>query len=346
MSMPNVLRAARKPAAIAAIVGLAGSGLSGALPSAQAAAHALRTTGTVYLSEGSNSISYDFAEAPNGAVFYSRGADVYVVKGTSAPALVVQAGGKVLALAANSAELFVDVGKTVTAYHLPGAIKVQQWTLSSPLPVTSAGLYAVGSTVWAWTDWSTDESGLEYANVSRFTASSAGVHLISANIAYPDFLAADASGLYYQAIRSDGTNGYLVHVAPSGSSARITDADIDGPLALAGGRVELLVPHYGSSGSVNNYLDSYNGRSLAHAYSRHVSGADLGIAGTGVGLLVLAASCKSLICSSATVSELSTGTGATLSTLTVPYALDLVAGPSAVVITYRSGKYYLVRLAG
>jgi hypothetical protein len=346
MSMPNVLRAARKPAAIAAIVGLAGSGLSGALPSAQAAAHALRTTGTVYLSEGSNSISYDFAEAPNGAVFYSRGADVYVVKGTSAPALVVQAGRKVLALAANSAELFVDVGKTVTAYHLPGAIKVQQWTLSSPLPVTSAGLYAVGSTVWAWTDWSTDESGLEYANVSRFTASSAGVHLISANIAYPDFLAADASGLYYQAIRSDGTNGYLVHVAPSGSSARITDADIDGPLALAGGRVELLVPHYGSGGSVNYYLDSYNGRSLAHAYSRHVSGADLGIAGTGVGLLVLAASCKSLICSSATVSELSTATGATLSTLTVPYALDLVAGPSAVVITYRNGKYYLVRLAG
>jgi hypothetical protein len=52
------------------------------------------------------------------------------------------------------------------------------------------------------------------------------------------------------------------------------------------------------------------------------------------------------MCSSATVSQLSTATGATLSTLTVPYALDLVAGPSAVVITYRSGKYYLVRLAG
>ena len=345
MSMPNVLRAARKPAAIAAIVGLAGSGLSGALPSAQAAAHALRTTGTVYLSEGSNSISYDFAEAPNGAVFYSRGADVYVVKGTSAPALVVQAGGKVLALAANSAELFVDVGRTVTAYHLPGAIKVQQWTLSSPLPVTSAGLYAVGSTVWAWTDWSTDESGLEYANVSRFTASSAGVHLISANIAYPDFFAADASGLYYQAIRSNGTNGYLVHVAPSGSSARVSDADIDGPLALAGGRVELLAQQYSGS-TVHYYLDSYNGRSLAHAFSRQVSGDELDIAGTGVGLLVLAASCKSLICSSASVSQLSTATGATLSTLTVPYALDLVAGPSAVVITYRSGKYYLVRLAG
>jgi len=97
MSMQNVLRAGRRPVAIAAIAGLAVSGLSGVLPSAQAAAHALHTTGTVYLSEGSNSISYDFAEAPNGAVFYSRGADVYVVKGTSAPVQVVQATGNVLA---------------------------------------------------------------------------------------------------------------------------------------------------------------------------------------------------------------------------------------------------------
>src|ERR1700683_5863194 len=104
MSMPNVLRAARRAAGFVAIVARAASGLSGVLPSAQAAAHALHTTGSVYLGEGSNSISYDFAEAPNGAVFYSRGADVYVVKGTSAPALAVQAGGRVVALAANSGE--------------------------------------------------------------------------------------------------------------------------------------------------------------------------------------------------------------------------------------------------
>ena len=344
MPMPNVLRAARKPVAIAAIVGLAASGIGGVLPAA-AAAGALHAAGTVYLGKGSSAFNYDFAESPSGAVFYSSGAKVYVVKGTSAPVQVVQAGGNVLALAANSSELFVDVGATVTAYRLPGGIAVQQWRLSSPFPVTSAGLYAVGSMVWAWTDWATDESGLEYANVSRFTTSSATVHLVSVGIAYPADVAADASGLYYQAIRNDGSNGYVVHVTPSGTSRRVTDINIDGPLALAGGRVDLLVPHY-SNGPVDTYLDSYNATSLAHVFSRRVSEDDRDIAGTGAGLLVLAAPCQGSVCSSATVSQLSTATGATISTLTVPDAVTLVAGSSAVVITYRSGKFYLERLAG
>jgi hypothetical protein len=345
VSMPSVMRAAFRPKAITVLIALAVAGFCGGLPAAQAAGRALHTTGTVYLSTGSNSISYDFTEAPDGAVYYSRGSKVYVVQGTSAPALVVQAGGTVLALAANSSELFVDVGRTVTAYRLPGGAKGPHWTLSSPFAITSAGLYAVGSTIWAWTDWATDESGLEYANVSRFTASLATVRGVSAGVAYPMYLAADSSGLYYQAVRGNGTNGYLVRVTPSGSSLRLTDTNIDGPLALAGGRVELLVLH-DSSGKVNLYLDSYDATSLAHVFSRPVPGDDLDIAGTGAGLLVLAASCKSLSCSSATVSQLSTATGAAASTLTVPYGLDLVAGPSAVVITYRNGKYYLVRLAG
>ncbi len=342
MPQSSVLRAARKPAAIAAIVGVAASGFSGMLP-ASAAAGSLHAAGTVYLGKASSAFSYDFAEAPSGAVFYSSGAKVYVVQGTSAPVQVAQAKGNVLALAANSNELFVDVGATVTAYRLPGGIAVQQWRLSSPFPVTSAGLYAVGSTVWAWTDWSTDESGLEYANVSRFTTSSAAVHLVSAGIAYPADAAADAGGLYYQAIRNDGTNGYVVHVTPSGTSRRVTDVDVDGPLALAGGRVELLVPHYPSG---NTYLDSYNATSLAHVFSRRVSGDDRDIAGTGAGLLLLTAPCQSAVCSSATVSQLSTATGATVSTVAVPDAVTLVAGSSAAVIAYRSGKFYLERLAG
>ena len=342
MPMPNVLRAVRKPAAIAAIVGLAASGFSGVLPAA-AAAGSLHAAGTVYLGKGSSAFSYDFTEAPSGAVFYSSGARVYVVKGTSAPVQVVQAKGNVLALAANSSELFVDVGATVTAYRLPGGIAMRQWRLSSPFPVTSAGLYAVGSTIWAWTDWSTDESGLEYANVSRFTTASSAVHLVSAGIAYPADVAADANGLYYQAVRKDGSNGYVVHVTPSGASRRVTDVNIDGPLALAGGRVVLLVPHYPSG---NTYLDSYDARSLAHVFSRRVSGDDADIAGTGAGLLVLTAPCQNSVCAAATVSQLAAATGARISTLTVPYAVTLVAGSSAVVITYRSGKFYLERLAG
>jgi hypothetical protein len=341
MSMRNVVRAARRPLAIAVIAGLALSGLGVGLPSALAAARGLHQTGSVYLGQG-GSIS-QFAEAPNGTVYYSRGSKVFVVHGTSAPALTVQATGTVLALAANSSELFVDVGRTVTGYSLPGGATLQHWTLSSPFAVTSAGLFAVGGTVWAWTDWATDASGLEYANVSRFTPSSATVHQVSAGTAYPSFFAADAAGLYYQAIRGNGTNGYLVHVTPSGSSHRVTDTNVDGPLALAGGRVELLVPHYGSQPSY--YIDSYSATSLARVFSRHIPSADVNLAGTGAGLLVLADSCKA-ICSSTTVSQLSTGNGATITTVSVPYALDLVAGPSAAVITDKSGSYYLVRLTG
>jgi hypothetical protein len=341
MSMRNVVRAARRPLAIAVIAGLALSGLWSGLPSALAASRGLHAAGSVYLGSGSIGQS---AEAPNGAVYYSRGSKVYVVEGSSAPALVVQAGGTALALAANSSELFVDVGRTVTGYGLPGGAKLQHWTLSSPFAVTSAGLFAVGGTVWAWTDWSTDASGLEYANVSRFTPSSATVHQVSAGSAYPMFFAADAAGLYYQAVRGNGSNGYLEHVTPSGSSSRVTDANIDGPLALAGGRVELLVPHYGNQ--VSYYIDSYSATSLARVFSRRVSGADVDLAGTGAGLLMLTASCSSRVCSSATVSQLSTTTGATISTVAVPYALDLLAGPSAAVITDKSGSYYLVRLAG
>jgi hypothetical protein len=344
MSMRNVVRAARRPLAIAVIAGLALSGLWGlwgGLPSALAASRGLQAAGSVHLGSGSIRQS---AEAPNGAVYYSRGSKVYVVQGTSAPALVVQATGTVLALAANSSELFVDVGRTVTGYGLPGGATLQHWTLSSPFAVTSAGLFAVGGTVWAWTDWSTDASGLEYANVSRFTPSSATVHQVSAGSAYPAYFAADAAGLYYQAVRDNGTNGYLVHVSPSGSSRRVTDTDIDGPIALAGGRVELLVPHYGSQ--VSYYIDSYSATSLAHVFSRRASSADVDLAGTGAGLLMLAASCSSRVCSSATVSQLAVASGAAISTLTVPYALDLLAGPSAAVITDKSGSYYLVRLAG
>src|SRR3984957_7958933 len=55
-----------------------------------------------------------FTEAPNGAVFFSRGAVVYVVEGSHAPGVALHAGGMVLALGANDAELFVQSGLRVT----------------------------------------------------------------------------------------------------------------------------------------------------------------------------------------------------------------------------------------
>ncbi len=343
MSVKRALARATTPAlAGLAICGLVVSGTAGVLPSAQAATAHLHKTGTVSIGPATISFNFDFSEAPNGAVYYSRGKKVYVVNGTSTPSVQLTASGNVLAVAANSTELFVDVGRTVTGYQRSNRKKLRQWTLLSSKTPTSAGLYAVGSTVWAWTDWTTDKTGFQFANVDRFTTSSAKVHAVSTANVYPSDVAADSAGLYYEQVRSNGFNGYVVHVTPSGSPHRVTDVNIDAPLALAGGRVELLAGH--SNGHL--YLDSYSASTLAHKFSKRVSDNDRDIAGTGAGLIVAELPCASVTCASTKVIQVNATTGAMGSALAVPDALTLVPGPSAVVITDKAGKLYLVRLAG
>ncbi len=339
----RVLATASRPAlAGLAISGLVGSGIAGTLPSAEAATAHLHKTGSVSIGAVAPSFNFDFSEAPNGAVYYSRGKNVYVVNGTSAPSRVVTASGNVLAVAANSTELFVDVSRTVTAYQRSNGKKLRHWMLPSPKTPTSAGLYAVGGTVWAWTDWSTDKTGFQYANVDRFTTSSTAVHAVSTANAYPADMAADSAGLYYQRVGSNGTKSYLVHVKPSGSSKRVTDVNINAPLALAGGRVELLAVHHNG----RTYLDSYSASSLALRFSKRLSANDRDIAGTGAGLLLLNLPCIAVSCPSASVSQIKTSSGATNATLTVPDAQQLVPGKSGVVVTEKGGKVTLVRLAG
>jgi len=339
MSVTRLARKALASAAIPAIAGLVISGV-GAQPLAQAATMAhglaarpasLHTSGPeVPLGALGSSFNYDFSEAPSGSVYYSAGKTVYVVKGTKAPVAVLHAGGTVLAVAANSSELFVAVGRTVTGYKLSTGTKLRHWYLGGRKP-TSAGLLAVGSTVWAWTDWATDESGFEYANVSRFRATSGTVHRVSSNNAYPADMAADSVGLYYQqAIGS----GVLTRVRPSGSVRQVSEINLDAPLALGGGRVDLLAFHRNS----DLYLDSYSASSLAREFSHRVSERDIDIAGTGAGLLVLNLSGK--------ISQIIASTGSTVSAVTVAHAATLVSGRSAAVITASGGNYFLVRLAG
>jgi hypothetical protein len=335
MSVTSILRRGLLTAAAGAtgLAVLAGAGLPTALATPAARPAGLHTTGSpVNLGVLGTSFNYDFSEAPNGSVYYSSGSTVYVVHKTSAaPVVVLHASGHVLAVAANSRELFVEVGRTVTGYRLSNGVTLRHWKLATTHKATSAGLYAVGSTVWAWTDWATDMSGFEYANVSRFTSSSGTVHKVSSNNAYPADMAADSAGLYYQ--QAIGT-GRLTHVTPSGSVHRVSDINLDGPLALAGGRVELLVFHRNS----HPYLDSYSASTLARKFSRRFPAKDYDIAGTGAGLLVLNLSGK--------ISQLNAGTGSTRSSVTVAHAATLVSGPSAAAIVVTGGSYSLVRLAG
>lgn len=348
MSVSNVLRRGLASAAVSA-TGLAVLGAviaSPGLPSAQASAAAPRAATPASLTANSIALTgavTAISEAPDGAVYYSAGSAVYVVSGTPwptpTPVLLFHASGRVLAIAANSADVFVDVNKTVTEYKRANNAKVRQWTLTQRHRPTSAGLYVVGSRVWAWTDWNTDSTGFEYGNVYRFTNSSATVHRVSSNNAYPYDAAADSTGFYYEAIRSNQTNGYLVRVTPSGTVLKVTDTHLSGPLALAGGRVDLLAERYNSHAGL--YFDSYRESTLAHVYSRRVSPAYFDIARTGTRLLAVGTVGK--------VSELSPTTGAVLASVPapgVPGASMALAGPAADVLAASGGSYSLYRITG
>jgi len=339
MSVMNVLRKGLLAATLPVVAVLAAVGLAIA-PSAQAANMAparasagLHVTGKVDLGGLGTAFSYVLTEGPNGDVYYSRGSVVYVVKGDHAPVAALHASGTVLAVAANAADLFVDVSNKLFAYTLSNGHLAGTWTLPSVAKVTSAGLYPVGGTVWVFTDWATDESGFEYANVDRVSVGSPTVHRVAVNDAYPADMAADSAGLYFQ--ETVGFHNYVFHAQPAGALSKHADANVDAPLAVAAGNAYLLAIHESQGGHA--YVDAFRGSTLAPLFSIRVSDSDNDIAGTGIGLLLVGGG---------KVSLLNTGNGHAASVLSVPGAVTLVPGPSAAVVTVVKSVTYLVRLAG
>jgi hypothetical protein len=329
MSVMNVARRAAWPA----VAGLAACGLLVATAPAQAAPAALHVTGSVSLGAVTSKFTYQFSEAPNGTVYYAKGGVVYAVRGTKKPAAVLHAGKTVLAVAATNSDFFVQIGRLIIEFKDSNTHRVRSWTLpKSPAALTSAGLYSVGNTLWSWTDWATDQSGFEFANVNRIVTSSTAVHVVSKNVAYPADMSADKSGLYYEA--TIGSKDYLVRVSPSGHVTKRIDKNIDAPLAVAGGRVFLLAFHQPSG---KQFLDAFRGSDLHGVFSKQKSTQVYDIAGTGAGLIML---------QSGKISRLSTGTGAVTGTLSLAHLVTLVPGPSAAVITLNGGVAHLLRLAG
>jgi hypothetical protein len=328
--------------AVVAGMAIAASGWAASAAGVHASRPGLRVVHTVRLTHaGALSV---FAEAPNGAVYYSAGGTVYVINGDAAPVPATALATPVIALAANNTDFFVQTGLTVYEYsRKTDAYAGRTWSLSSPhKPISSAGLLASGGTVWSWTDWATDQSGFEFATVSEITTSSSHVKVISKSNAYPADMAADASGLYFQIVRGNGANGYIVRVSPNGSVRRHSDVNIGTPAALAGGRLDLLSIH----GNDRTYLDSFSGSTLAALGSKQVSGNDHDIAGTTAGLLVLNEPCVTLICKNATVSVLDPATGRASGTVTVARAFGLLPGPAPAAITLVGTRLYLARIGG
>ena len=134
--------------------------------------------------------------------------------------------------------------------------------------------------MWAWTDWATDGSGFQYAQVDRIHTSSSAVHVVDKD-AFPGDMSADGAGLYFETVH--GVTDDLARANPTTSAVQYRKAPVDAPLALAGGRVDLLA--FGSNAAD---VLSYNASTLALVSSKRVPETDDSIVGTGLGLLVLA----------------------------------------------------------
>ncbi len=315
---------------------------------AQAAARtpALHAGPKISLGSTANVTANAFTQAPDGSVYFSSGSSVAVVKGNSKPKTVLQAGKAVLALAANTADLFVQTGLTVTEYSRTGSRLVRQWTLpKQPAPITSAGLISVGSTLWSWTNTETDGSGLEFAWISRIaTTGSSSVQLITKWASSP-FMTAGSTGLYFEGTNASQSHYFLGHVSPSGSLKQVKQSSLrysPFAMALSGGKVVVLevYPH--------PRLDAFNSSTLALVSSEPVSSSDYQIAGTGTGLVVLGQVCHGSKCATPTVSSLNASTGKASGAAKVPGAFSLLTGPGAVVIEvshYVKGTMSLQRIS-
>lgn len=331
MSALTALRRGRLAGATIPVLALGVAGVVVAQSGAEAAPRtpALHAGPRIALGTTTNITHNAFAEGPDGAVFYSRGAVVRVVSGNSASRPVLHAGGTVLAIAASESDLFVQNGLTVTEYRRSNVSKVRHWTLPrQPAPVTMAGLFAEGGTLWSWVDTETDSSGLEFATVSRIATVRSAVHVIT-RFAFADAMDANSSGLYFESTNAGQSRYFLAHANPSGAVTFRRQAAVRfGPLPLAvtGGRIDVLT--FVGHPSVN----SYSSKTLALVSSKRVAEQDTSIAATGVGLVVLGQVCHGSRCGKPTVSRLNAATGVASGAVTTPGGFELVAGPSAVVI--------------
>ncbi len=342
MSFRTVCTRALVPAMIPALAGLmaVSAGPAMAAGPASPASPALHQKARIALGATSSIFKNAFTEAPDGAVFFANGNVVSVVDGNSAPAVALHASGKVLALAANAKDLFAEVGLTITEYSRSHGSAVRHWTVTSPFtPITAAGLILVGSTLWSWTDWSTDGSGFEFARLSRINITSSAVHIVD-KAAYPAEMAANSGGLFYEDARGGGDSGFLVHVTPGGTT-RAHQGQVEVPLILAGSKLYELAFR---SNSDHPFLDGISTRTLARISSVQLPKNDVAIAGSSAGLLAVAASCKALTCANSTISKLA-GNGKSSGKLSVPFEFEFVGGgQGAAVVEYTKGHMFLVRI--
>src|ERR1700722_19448864 len=173
--------------------------------------------------------------------------------------------------------------------------------------------------------------------------SSAAVRVVD-KWAFPGDVSADAAGLYFETAHGGAAND-LAHANPTTTAVQYRKAPIDAPLALAAGRVDLLV-----FGDTAPTVNSYNANTLALVSSKRIPGKDDSIEGTALGLLVLAQPCSTIPCKTATVGRLTVATGPSSGALATPGAYQQLNGPAQAVIEAsavkgRHANLFLVRIS-
>jgi hypothetical protein len=284
-------------------------------------------------------------EAPDGAVFYVSGAVIYVVDGNNPAAVALHPKATVLAMTADSATLYVVTPTALVAYSRASGARTGRWPLTaSPAPVTSAGAVSSDGTVWVWTCFATDESGLENATLYVIPAGAAKASVVS-EVMSLGTLAADGPDAFFVNATDDGRSSAMFEWEPSaasppGVSRQGAASQLLGTPAVADGRMLLL------SGTKLAEFAPAAGR--GPAAGRAVTVPDLeAIATTAAGLLGLG--CQSQTACSV-VERIDPASGAVQSRLDVPGAGvpdpgHGLLGPDPALLTVESGQLHLVRLS-
>jgi hypothetical protein len=250
---------------------------------------------------------------------------------------LLHASGTVLAIAATSANLYIETAKSISEYELAGAPWEGSWNLPAgiaPSAITQAGMSIDNGHLWTWTDWSTDESGYEYASITEVPSLMTWTDdVIAKNTAAPGDVAVSSLGYFYL------NNDRFVRGEPNGTQVRssVTGDASEARVATWGTTAWLLAIRGANSA---NYLDTYNATNMTRTRAVHLTHETWGILGTASGLWAIENHTVPTG-SDAYVVSVNDHTGAETELVDVPGAVTLLSGPKAAVLVERASHLYL-----
>jgi hypothetical protein len=279
-------------------------------------------------------------QGPNGDIYFAEDKTVKIVKGLASPATFLHASALIIALDATTSSLFVETQTSISEYALPSGSFAGSWNLPSgiaPSRLMEGGISVVGSHLWTWTDWETDESGYEYSSVTEFNTSTWSSTVIAKNSADPTDDAASSLGYFYL------NRDRFVRGEPSGKQLRsaVTADASDAPVATWGATAWIVATREPSG---TDFLDTYNATTMVRTNTAHLAHETWGILGTSGGLLAITTASSSTNPALEYVVSLNDHTGSATDLVKVPNAVTLLAGPTVAVVVQRGADIYIDRL--